>query len=76
MGTLSLRGIGRGEDDDRPLGAGPEEEHVRFHTGITTEGILQMMKMTVGKEPVGPVLEVKVWTRDADCGEPTIKVAF
>ena len=38
LGTLPLRGIGRGEDDGWPFGVGPGEALVRFLIGISTGG--------------------------------------
>ena len=60
LGTLPVRGIGRGEDDGWPLDAFLCEELVRFLIGISTEGDFADDGDDNGERAGWPVSEVKV----------------
>ena len=53
LGTLPVRGIGRGEDDGWPLDKFSARNFCAFLLGSQLKGILQMMEMTMGKERAG-----------------------
>ena len=77
MGTLPLRGIGRGEDDSWPFGVGPGEALVRFLIGISTGRDSADDGDDNGERAGGACTRGEGGeTGDADCGEPTIKVAL